>query len=107
MLTELIERKFRRGLFQQVVNHPNLHVFLLKLYLEVDTFAANKLRRFAQLVQEPALRNKIEAHLADEENRPPSPRQSWGWVSSTRCICITWGSLGNGGSRTPASTRRR
>jgi bacterioferritin (cytochrome b1) len=62
-----IQRKLLVKVFRQVVSNDDLHVFVMKLYHYGDSFGNATLRKFAELIQDPELKTKVETHYGDEE----------------------------------------
>ena len=66
-LRQPIQQQILVQLYRQIVGKPWLHTFILKHYRYLDGMAAEKLRQVAGLLQDGALKPKVESHLRDEE----------------------------------------
>jgi bacterioferritin (cytochrome b1) len=62
-----VQQRILAQIFRQIVGNAWLHTSILKHYRYLDGMGAEKLRKVAGLLQDVALKRKVESHLRDEE----------------------------------------
>lgn len=67
--------------FQQIIKNRDIHILVFKIYLHVDAFGADQLKKVGRLIQDNMLQLKLEKHIADEEKHSSLFKQriiDWG-----------------------------